>query len=745
MNAEFYRISFLAAFLVFLLTGCRQDQPSAEKPAVDTRDQVKAAYARINYMAVPYTFNLERLAILQQQLTQEQDAGKKINLSVAIAFELLKCGKLDESITAFDGVFQVIRQYDIKLKPEVQRNLLSLYGVTHLRKGEVDNCVLQHNHESCFLPIQGGGIHTAQAGSRKAIEVFTQLLKEFPDDLETRYLLNVAYQTVGEYPDGVPAAYRIPASWFESPVAFPRFREVAGMLGVNTKSLAGGAVVDDFNNDGWLDIVQTSWSPRESMVLFINNGDGTFSDRTAQYGLEGQVGILNLTQTDFNNDGWLDLLLLRGAWYGNQGDIPSTLLMNTGQGGFRDVTASSGLLHAAACQNASWADYNLDGWLDVAMGNESRQGYARGINLFINNGDGTFSEQAAAWGLSGSHFIKGSTATDVNNDGYPDLYFSTIDTLNLLYINQGAEGKTGFRNISSPGNGGLPMASFPCWSFDVDNDGNEDLFSSAFNNDGTPATLWMKSHMGKADPAWLPKLYKNHGDLRFEEVGSSMGLNEVAFTMGCNYGDINLDGYLDFYLGTGNPAYQSLVPNKMYLNLEGKSFADVSYAGGFANVQKGHGAGFGDLDHDGDEDLYVQIGGSFDGDGYYNCLFENPNYEDNHWLVLKLVGTKANRPAIGARVTITVSENGQERKLYRTVSYGSSFGGNSLALETGLRKATEVRSVEVRWPCKDCPVETFTGLMPNMAYHLKQGAGRADPMPYEARPFRAGEHEHMHH
>ena len=95
-----------------------------------------------------------------------------------------------------------------------------------------------------------------------------------------------------------------------------------------------------------------------------------------------------------------------------------------------------------------------------------------------------------------------------------------------------------------------------------------------------------------------------------------MGLNEVAYTMGCNFGDINTDGFLDFYLATGNPLYQSLVPNKMYLNMEGQQFEDVSYSGGFANIQKGHGVGFGDLDHDGDEDLYVVIGGAYDGDSF---------------------------------------------------------------------------------------------------------------------------------
>ncbi len=712
----------------------------------DTRKLVQEAYARINVMNLPFTFNAERLAILRQRVEQETDPGRKINGSIEVAMEMLKCGQIDESIALFNSIWAFLRDNKVALQPEVRRNLYALIGIAYMRKGEIDNCVRHHNHESCFIPIQGDGVHQLQDGSRKAIELYTLCLREFPDDLETKYLLNVAYQTLGEYPHGVPPEYLIPPSWFASRIPFPRFKDVAPQLGLNTLSLAGGVIVDDFTNDGWLDIVQTSWSPREELVFYVNNGDGTFSDKTAAYGLAGHVGILNCNQADINNDGWLDILLMRGGWYQQEGDVPSTLLQNTGKGGFVDVTESAGLLHVAACQNASWADFNLDGWIDVVMGNESKTGYARGINLYINDGDGTFTDQAKAWGLTGHHYIKGSTAADIDNDRYPDIYFATLDTLNLLFVNGGESRRDQFIPRFSEENGGLPIQSFPCWSFDFDNDGDEDLFSSAFSNEGTPATHWMKSHLGTADPAMLPKLYRNEGDKGFTEVGASMGLNEVAFTMGCNFGDINVDGYLDFYLATGNPLFQSLVPNKMYLNMGGRSFEDVSYAGGFANVQKGHGVGFGDLDHDGDEDLYAQIGGSFDGDGFYNCLFENPNHEGNNWIVLRLSGTKANRPAIGARVILTVDEGGTERKICRTVTSGASFGANSLALEVGLGKATAVKSVVVQWPCKDCPDETYTGLEVNNAYRLTQGTPRADPEIYEKKPFRpSGNAAHSHH
>jgi len=182
----------------------------------------------------------------------------------------------------------------------------------------------------------------------------------------------------------------------------------------------------------------------------------------------------------------------------------------------------------------------------------------------------------------------------------------------------------------------------------------------------------------------------------------------------------------------------------MYLNMEGKRFEDVSYSGGFANIQKGHAVSFGDLDHDGDEDIYVVIGGAFDGDAFYNCLFENPNENNNNWITLKLTGTTANRPAIGARVSISVQENGKERKIYRTVTSGASFGANSLNLEVGIRKATSINNVTVQWPCKDCPDQVFTGLEINKAYLLTQDQRDASPMEYNYMKFKKNDEGEMH-
>ena len=739
--AFLYSIAFMA------FSGCKKESTPATDAASDTRIWVQEAYAKIDVMKLTPAFTEKRAEIIKAKMDQEKNPSAKINLTLDYAFELLKQGRTDEAIQIYVTLDRFFQEKQVKLDPKAKRNLYSLMGIAYMRKGEVENCVRNHNHESCFIPIKGQGLHQAQEGSTRAIEVYQRCLDEFPEDLESRYLLNIAYMTLGKYPNEVPAKYLIDPSWFKSKHSIPAFKDIASDLGVNRQGLAGGVVVDDFDNDGWQDIVVTSWSPTEELVFYKNNGDGAFSDQTEAFGLKGHVGILNLNQTDFNNDGYLDLYLMRGAWYMTMGDIPNTLLMNTGKGSFVDVTLKAGLTHVAPTQASAWADYNLDGWLDLVVGNESLPNFDRGIDLYINNQDGTFTHSSVAYGLTQNHFFKGVVASDVNNDRYPDLYFSALASDNLLFVNQGAKGQNTFSLAGPETKVNDPKWSFPCWSFDFNNDGQEDLFVSSYNNDASPVGYWMESHMKKMEPGLLPKLYKNNGNMTFDEVGVQMGLTETAFTMGCNFGDINTDGYLDFYLSTGNPLYQGLVPNKMYLNMQGERFEDVSYSGHFANIQKGHGVGFADWDHDGDEDIYVVIGGAYDGDGFYNCLFENPNYEQNHWVVLNLSGTTANKKAVGARVAISVQDGGRERMIYRTVTSGASFGGNSLALEVGLGKATSINSVKVQWPCRDCKDEVFTDLEIDKAYALVQDSGAPKMLEYKAvkpGPMK-GMDMHMHH
>ncbi|HJW28344.1 MAG TPA: VCBS repeat-containing protein [Saprospiraceae bacterium] len=730
--------SLFAVITLLLCCGhfsCKKSDSSsspASAQVTDTRILVKEAYGRANPLKILPTFSRERVPLFRDKMDKETDPGKHLNAQFEYAFELLKAGNVEDAINNYSQGMKFIMDNHIPLDSQTQRNMYTALGLCFMRQGELENCVQNHNHESCFIPIAGQGIHKYQEGSRNAIAQFEKSLQVYPNDPETRYLLNIAYQTIGEYPDKVPAKWRIPPSWFSNKYKFPRYEDVAPKLGLNRNGHAGGCIMDDFDNDGWLDLMVSSWTHDDPVIYYKNNGDGTFTDKTAQFGLDGQMGSLYIDQTDFNNDGFLDLFIIRGAWLGSEGNIPRTLLMNTGKGSFTDVTIKAGITHAAPSQACAWADFNLDGWLDLVIANESSRENNNGIDLYINQKDGTFKQENAAWGLTQNNFFKGLVAVDVNNDHYPDLYISSLASPNLLLINHGYEGKFQFAPAPSSESVSAPIRSFPCWNFDYDNDGNEDIFVAAYSNDKSPAIMWMASHEKLPESENLPKLYHNKGNLQFEEVGIKMGITEVSYTMGCNFGDINTDGFLDFYLSTGNPLYQSIVPNKMYLNIDGKRFEDVSYSGGFANIQKGHAITFGDWDRDGDEDCYAVIGGAYDGDKFYNVMFENPNPDHNNWVVLKLEGngTTTNKMAIGAHVMVSVQEGGKERKIYRVVTSGASFGANSLQLEVGLRKATKVNQVTVSWPCQKCPDQTYTGMEINNAYKLVQGQDKPEPMTY---------------
>ncbi len=167
--------------------------------------------------------------------------------------------------------------------------------------------------------------------------------------------------------------------------------------------------------------------------------------------------------------------------------------------------------------------------------------------------------------------------------------------------------------------------------------------------------------------------------------------------MGANFGDLDNDGYLDFYLGTGWPDYHELTPNVLYRNDRGKRFLDVTSSARVGHLQKGHAVVLADFDNDGDQDIFEQMGGFVPGDKYTDTLYRNPG-SGNHWIAVKLVGTKSNRAAIGTRILVKMVENGEARSVYRHVNSGGSFGANPLRQTIGVGRATKIETLEVYWP-----------------------------------------------
>lgn len=213
--------------------------------------------------------------------------------------------------------------------------------------------------------------------------------------------------------------------------------------------------------------------------------------------------------------------------------------------------------------------------------------------------------------------------------------------------------------------------------------------------------------------------------------------------MGCNFGDLNNDGFLDFYLASGDPNYYSIVPNKMYLNQEGKSFEDITYSSGFGHIQKGHAVGFGDLDMDGDQDIYTVMGGAFEGDVYSNLLFENPVGNKNNWINIKLKGITSNSYAVGAKLILTITENGSERKIYHNVGYDASFGGNSLLAEIGVGKARKIDKIEVLWPNSELTSSIFENISINQNILIVEGKSEHEKLEIKKLKF-ISNHSHHH-
>jgi len=636
-----------------------------------------------------------------------------------LAVEQQGLGHEVEAVDYFRQAFDFAARSNRAIPVLVEFELVFRMAVSYMRLAETQNCVQHPGAGSCIFPIRGDGVHVQQEASRKAIDTLGIVLRAAregtPRYIEARWLLNIAYMTIGGYPDQVPAAWVIPPDAFQSEEAFPRFANIAPKLGLDAFNLAGGVIVDDFDNDGYLDVVVSNWDPKGQLRFFRNNRDGTFTERTEKAGLSGLTGGINLVQADYNNDGFVDILVLRGGWLQQYGRHPNSLLRNNGDGTFTDVTFEAGLgeVHYPT-HSASWADYDNDGDLDLYVGNESSKGVTVPSQLFRNNGNGTFTDVAAAAGVENFRYAKGVVWGDYDGDRLPDIYVSNFGEANRLYHNNG-DGT--FTDVAARLGVTGPMNSFATWFWDVDNDGVLDLFVASF--DGWVADVGA-SYLGLPFEAELSSLYRGLGGGRFENVAHQYNLVRPAGVMGANFGDLDNDGYLDFYLGTGRPPYDQLMPNLMYHNQRGTRFADVTTAGGFGHLQKGHGVAFADLDNDGDQDVFEEMGGAQPGDAYRSVLYENPG-SGNHWITIKAVGVRSNRSAIGARIRAEVIEGGTRRSIYRDVNSGGSFGANPLRQTLGLGASARIETLSIFWPTTGV-TQTFKGVPADRTIQIVEGA-----------------------
>lgn len=738
---RFSPLLFITSLILIILSGCRNPQGPAAGSKFKTKspplsadgtkemaDLLQTTASAIDPRDLPFLANDEKANLIHDAMLRTSDFSSREQLRLRYAIELLNAGLTEKSINELEGLEKELKVTDLTLWVSVKHTVQIWQAFAYLRLGEQQNCCEANTPESCLLPIKGEGIHTRQFGSIHAIEKYKEILQEHPDDLKARWLMNIAFMSLGKYPRGVPSKFLIPPKVFQSEYNLKRFPNIASDVGLKLLGRAGGVIADDLDGDGNIDLMVSAIGFKDQLQFFHNNGDGTFSNRTKEAGLTGEMGGQNLIQADYDNDGHTDVLVLRGGWMGKAGKFSPSLLHNNGDGTFTDVTKKAGILRVGPTQAAVWLDYNNDGLLDLFLAFESSKTGMHPCALYRNNGDGTFTDVAEQAVVNFVGYVKSVISADYDNDGWPDILLTIggREGGQCVLFHNNHDGT--FTNVAEKAGITAPKHSFSSFFFDYDNDGWPDLFITGYKVDGVEDVA--ADYLGLPTTAERSHLYHNNRNGTFTDVTKQMHLDKVILGMGINFGDLDNDGFPDFYVGTGNPDLMTIAPNRMFRNNGGKYFQEVTTSGDFGHLQKGHAIAFADFRNNGSQDIFAQMGGANYGDVAYSSLYANPG-NDNHWISLKLEGARTNRSAIGARIKVVVREVKGSREIYKTVGSGGSFGGNPLRQEIGLGRALSIKKIEIFWPVTR-KTQLLTGLAMNKFYSIKEDLDKAQPMPLKS-------------
>jgi len=493
-----------------------------------------------------------------------------------------------------------------------------------------------------------------------------------------------------------------------------------------------GCAFLDYDNDGWMDIYLVNsgqadfYTPSKPLrnALYHNNRDGTFSDVTEKAGVgSGRYGM-GVAVGDYDNDGFPDI-------YVTQYDR-SILYHNNGNGTFTDVTEKAGVAAPGWASSAAWFDYDNDGRLDLFVCHFAAWDPSQtcGITadgahhyciprifkptsswLFHNNGDGTFTDVSKEAGIA-EHLGKawGVVATDINNDGRMDIFVSNDTVANSLYLNKG-DGK--FDEIGLQADVAYSAEGKARSGMGVD--------SADFNQDG-----WMDIFVANIDEE-IFALYKNKGDLTFDDVAMPMGIGMPTRWMsgwGLKFFDYDNDGNLDLIVANGFPddlveQFSSRVTFKEQLLLfhnTGKAFQDVSSQSGpaFAKPFSARGLAVGDFNNDGGIDVLISVNDEAP------VLLRNEIGKLSHWLGVRLVGKKCNADAVGARITY---QSGDLKRSRFKVGGGSFLSSHDPRVVLGIGSRSKLDWVEVTWPQPSGAVERFTNLPIDRYVTLVEGSG----------------------
>ncbi|MFO0985024.1 MAG: FG-GAP-like repeat-containing protein [Planctomycetota bacterium] len=277
--------------------------------------QLKEIDARLRASNAPFIgeADVDQLRASLARLPSNAPPMQHVALKNRLAEAYLAAGRIDEAIEQYESSIEVMRNVPNVVIDERFTAVMRRLAVAYLRLGERQNCVAHHNSESCIFPLSAAAVHVEPSGAQRAANLLGHILELYPSDLESAWLLNIVHMQLGDYPRAVPTAFRIPTSALASEHDVHRFVDIAPKLGLNSFKRAGGSLVEDLDNDGYMDVVISSMDTAQCLRYFHNNGDGTFSERTEQAGLSAQTGSLNFTHADYDNDGRQDLFAPRGA------------------------------------------------------------------------------------------------------------------------------------------------------------------------------------------------------------------------------------------------------------------------------------------------------------------------------------------------------------------------------------------------------------------------------------------------
>jgi hypothetical protein len=497
-----------------------------------------------------------------------------------------------------------------------------------------------------------------------------------------------------------------------------------------------GCAFIDYDNDGWMDIFLLGGTrikdapPEATNRLYKNNRNGTFTDVTDKAGLRYTGWASGVCVGDYNNDGFEDLFC---TYFGQ-----NKLYRNNGDGTFTDVTKEAGLWNEVPRWGAgcTFVDYNRDGYLDLFVSNYVQFDFKhipnpgansncnwkgvpvecgpRGLppgfhSLYRNNGDGTFTDVSGPAGVSQLVQSYGMTtiSADFNEDGWPDIYVACDSTPSLLLMNtgKGTFSEEGVLRGVALSDDGVEQAGMGVGVGDYDLDGHLDIFKTHFSEDTNG-------------------LYHNDGKGNFDDVTrrAKIGVETRYVCWGAGMIDLDNDGLPDLFMTTGNvypqlektlPQYPSKSPRVVFRNLGNGTFEELSEEAGPGIVAAhcSRGCAFGDFDNDGDIDiLIVNLNEP-------PSLLRNDMRGNHHWLKIKLIGTKSNRSAIGARVIV---HYGTWKQAQEVMSQSSFYSANDPRLHFGLGHATTA-DVEIRWP--NGAEERLKDISADQLIVIKEGAG----------------------